>query len=171
MIFRDARGEDIAAIANLERTPEFRSFVGNWPIEEHFKNLDDPDACYIVAEDADRSIAAFAVLRGLLSEHKSLELKRIVVGKPNRGIGRKLLQAALERAFGEFAAHRLWLDVFETNDRARHLYASAGFQTDGIFREAYHRDGQFHSLMLMSILDWEYRSLAQEKRVPTKASN
>ncbi len=156
MLFRDATPEDVAAIAGLERTPEFRSLVGSWPIEQHFKNLDDPDACYLVAEDADASIAAFAVLRGLLSEHKSLELKRIVVARPSQGVGRKLLKVALDRAFGEFGAHRLWLDVFATNARARHVYASAGFQTDGIFREAYYRDGQFHSLMLMSILDREY---------------
>jgi RimJ/RimL family protein N-acetyltransferase len=159
MIFRNATRDDVAAIASLERTPEFRPFVGNWPIEQHFNNLDDPDARYIVAEDADGSIAAFATLRGLLSEHKSVELKRIVVGKPNRGTGRKLLRAALETAFRDVGAHRLWLDVFETNARARHVYASVGFQTDGIFREAYYRDGQFHSLVLMSMLDREYQVL------------
>jgi diamine N-acetyltransferase len=106
-----------------------------------------------------------------LSKHKSLELKRIVVGKPDQGIGRNLLKAALERAFGEFGAHRLWLDVFETNARARHVYAGVGFQIDGIFREAYCRDGQFHSLLLMSILDREYRSLAQETQVQNEASD
>ena len=57
---------------------------------------------------------------------------------------------------GEMGAHRFWLDVFVSNERARHLYASLGFQADGVLREAVKRDGAFHSLILMSILKREY---------------
>jgi diamine N-acetyltransferase len=120
----------------------------------------DPDAAYIVAEDQQGHIAAFAILRGLRSEHRSVELKRLVVGVPNQGTGRKLLAEVAERAFSEFGAHRLFLDVFVNNARARHVYETFGFQKEGIMRDAIYRDGSYHSLVLMSLLESEYPSNA-----------
>jgi diamine N-acetyltransferase len=124
------------------------------------KNLADPDACCLVAEDEQGNIAAFAILRGLLSEHRALELKRFVVGIPNQGTGKQFLAEIAGRAFGEYGAHRLFLDVFVNNDRARHVYETFGFQKEGIMRDAIYRDGTYHSLVLMSLLDGEYRSQA-----------
>jgi diamine N-acetyltransferase len=158
MRFRDATAADIPQICALERLPEFRTMVGLWPQEQHLKMLADPGAVYIVAEDQQGQIAAFAILQGLGSEHRSVELKRLVVGVPNQGTGRKLLTEVAERAFGEHRAHRLFLDVFVTNDRARDVYETFGFRKEGIMRDAIYRDGAYHSLVLMSLLESEYRS-------------
>jgi diamine N-acetyltransferase len=160
MKFRGATAADIAQICRLETLPQFRTFVGSWPPDEHLKNLADPDARYIVAEDEQENIAAFAILRGLLSEHRAVELKRFVVGIPNHGTGKRFLTEIADRAFGEYGAHRLFLDVFVNNDRARHVYGSFGFREEGIMRDAIYRDGTYHSLVLMSLLDGEYRSQA-----------
>jgi diamine N-acetyltransferase len=132
MRFRNATPTDVPEIRGLEPQPEYRTMVGSWPEERHQKTLSEPDAVYIVAEDEQGRIAAFAILQGPQSEHKSVELKRIVVRIANQGIGRKLLNEVAERAFGEYGAHRLWLDVFVTNDRARHVYQSFGFREEGI---------------------------------------
>jgi diamine N-acetyltransferase len=157
MISRKAINQDIPRICNLEKTPEFRNFVGFSSEEEHLKLLDDPDAAYWILEDESENIVGFALLRGLCSEHLSLELKRIVVGVPNQGFGKKFLNEIVSKAFDEYGAHRIWLDVFETNTRARHVYRTLGFSEDGIFREAVYRDGNYHSLILMSLLDREYQ--------------
>ncbi len=156
MEFRNAISDDLPQIYALERLPEFRTFVGNWPMEQHLKTFADPGTAYIVAEEAQQKIAAFAILRGLQSEHRAIEIKRVVVGLPNQGLGRKLLSAIADRAFGEYAAHRLYLDVFETNDRARHVYETFGFRKEGVMRDAIYRDGAYHSLVLMSLLEYEY---------------
>jgi RimJ/RimL family protein N-acetyltransferase len=161
MNFRSATQADTAQICALETLPEFRSMVGSWTEAEHIRMLADPDALYIVAEDALGRIAAFAILRGILSEHKQVELKRIVVRTPNHGIGRELLTEVADRAFGEYSAHRLFLDVFVTNDRARHVYTNFGFREEGIMRDAIYRDGAYHSLVLMSLLETEYRCCNQ----------
>ena len=157
MRFRDATATDIPQICALERLPEF-TMVGSWPAERHVSMLGDPSVVYIVAEDQQGQIAAFAILRGLGSEHRSVELKRLVVGVPNQGTGRKLLTVVADRAFGELRAHRLFLDVFVTNDRARHVYEMFGFRKEGVMRDAFYRDGAYHSLVLMSLLESEYRS-------------
>ena len=156
MRFRNAIADDLSQIYALERLPEFRTFVGSWSMDHHLKTFADPGAAYIVAEDAQKQIAAFAILQGLQSEHRAIELKRLVVGVPDQGLGRKLLSAVADRAFGEYSAHRLFLDVFETNDRACHVYETFGFRKEGIMRDAFYRDGIYHSLVLMSLLDNEY---------------
>jgi diamine N-acetyltransferase len=157
MKFRNATQADIAQICALERLPEFRAMVGSWPEDQHMRMLADPDAVYIVAEDQAGRVAGFAILRGLFSEHRQVELKRLVVRTPNQGIGRRLLTEVADRAFGEYSAHRLFLDVFLTNDRARHVYEDFGFCKEGIMRDAIYRDGAYHSLVLMSLLETEYR--------------
>ena len=157
MEFRRANPGDVPHIYALETIPEFRSLVGSWPEDRHLRMLADPDAAYVVAEDKGGQLTGFALLLGLRSEHRSVELKRLVVGVPNQGNGRKLLAAIIDMVFQEHCAHRLWLDVFVTNDRARHVYESFGFRTDGLLREAIYRDGVYHSLFLMSLLESEYR--------------
>jgi diamine N-acetyltransferase len=160
MKFRSATAADIAQICRLETLPQFRMFVGSWAADQHLQNLADPDASYIVAEDEQGNITAFAILRGLLSEHRAVEIKRFVVGVPNQGTGKKFLAEIADRAFSDYGAHRLYLDVFVNNDRARHVYETFGFRKEGIMRDAIYRDGTYHSLVLMSLLDGEYRSQA-----------
>jgi diamine N-acetyltransferase len=157
MKFRSATQADIAQICALERLPEFRTFVGSWPEDQHMRMLADLGAAYIVAEDQAGGIAGFAILQGLLSEHKQVELKRLAVRTPNQGVGKQLLTEVADRAFGEYSAHRLFLDVFVTNDRARHVYENFGFRKEGIMRDAVYRDGAYHSLVLMSLLETESR--------------
>jgi diamine N-acetyltransferase len=158
MKFRDATQLDIVQICALERLPEFRTFVGSWSEDQHMRMLTDPDVVYILVEDPTGQIAGFAIVQGLRSEHRQVELKRIVVGTPNQGVGKGLLTEVADRAFGEYSAHRLFLDVFVTNNRARHVYENFGFLEEGIMREAVYRDGAYHSLVLMSLLETEYRS-------------
>jgi RimJ/RimL family protein N-acetyltransferase len=147
-----AEQSDLPFIVALERRPEFHAFVGSWPLEQHASVLADPDARYYIMAGR----AGFVILRGLASEHRSIEVKRIIVADPGQGTGRRALEAVLALAFGELGAHRVWLDTFVDNPRARHLYGSLGFREDGVLREAWCRDGAYKSLVLMSILDREY---------------
>jgi diamine N-acetyltransferase len=164
MHLRAATFDDVPQITAMEGLPEFRTFVGQWTEEEHRQKMASADVRYFVAlsgqsevTDARQSqLTAFAILQGLESEHRSIELKRVVVKSPGQGRGRQILRELLAKVFHEFKAHRVWLDVFETNLRARHVYESLGFRYDGIFREANFRDGEYHSLCLMSMLDREY---------------
>jgi diamine N-acetyltransferase len=171
MKFRSATQADIAQICALERLPEFHTMVGSWSEDEHARMLADPDAVYVVAEEPSGRIAAFAILRGLLSEHRQVELKRIVVRTPNQGVGRELLTEVAGRAFGEHSAHRLFLDVFVTNDRARHVYQDFGFRQEGIMRDVIYRDGAYHSLVLMSLLETEYRCCNQAGSIKQGGTN
>ena len=156
---RKAEQRDLAAIMGIETIPEFRPLVGSWPDAEHTQALKSSDAAYWVSTDRRGVVEGFCIVRGLCSEHRSVELKRIAVATPDAGIGRKLLSTVCETLFKKCGTHRIWLDVFEQNDRARHVYRSFGFREDGLLREAVYRDGTYHSLVLMSVLDREFWSL------------
>ena len=155
-LLRPAVLTDVPAIAALERLPQTRNFVGQWSDERHLQTLASADARYFVSESELGRLQGFAILRGFAEPYRSIELKRIVVATPEQGLGRKMLEALIRMAFEEFAAHRLWLDVFESNARARHVYENLGFVYEGTLREAFCRDGEYHSLLLMSMLEREY---------------
>lgn len=160
-MIRAALLSDIPHIIAIEQIPEFRSYIGSWTAEEHRRAMADSDTEYFVASGEDGAVEGFAILQGIESPHHSIHLKRIAVRTPNRGVGRLLLEYTMSRAFQHHRAHRFWLDVFETNARARRIYEAYGFRYDGVMREAILLDGAYHTLALMSLLDREYTARQQ----------
>lgn len=157
MLLRLATPDDVPAILSLERSPLAREFVGQWSEERHCATLAGADARYYLSETESGEVQGYAILRGIGEESRAVELKRIVVAAPQRGIGRRMLTELMRIAFDELGAHRLYLDVYDDNGRARHLYESVGFQYEGVMREAAQRGGRWCNLRLMSILESEYR--------------
>lgn len=156
---REAGEADLDWIVLLEQRDEFAPFIYRWPRDVHIRNLSDPDRRYLVAVDQTGQSVAFVILAGLRSAARSIELVRIVVAEPGTGVGKPLLRKVVDLAFDDFGANRLWLDVFDDNTRARHVYQSVGFKEEGVLREAALKsDGRFGSLVVMSILASEYRS-------------
>jgi len=156
MLLRLASPNDIPAIIALERTPGARDFVGQWSEDRHRTTLAGGDARYFVSETERGEVQAYAILRGVHEDSRAIELKRIVVAVPERGLGRLMLKELMRIAFHELGAHRLFLDVFDDNTRARHLYESLGFQYEGVLRDAARREDSWRNLRLMSILESEY---------------
>ncbi len=160
MTLRPATLEDLPFLLELEASFRSQGFVGGDSAETHQRQLSDPDCRYwVVDEEGER--AGYVILRGLSSINRSIELKRIVIKDPGRGLGRQVLRTLIDRAFQELSAHRLWLDVFESNARARHLYASLGFVEEGMLRDCICWVDGFRSLVVMSMLEAEYQARFQ----------
>ena len=157
MSLRLAAFSDLPHILALEGSPVARAFVGHWSEERHRQTMTGEDARYFVADSENGTLTAYVIVRGLAESSGSLELKRIVVATPGQGLGRSLLKEIMHVVFDDLRAHRLFLDVFEDNVRARHVYESLGFQYEGVMREAALRDGVYCNLHLMSILSSEYQ--------------
>ncbi|MGO9435862.1 MAG: GNAT family N-acetyltransferase [Terracidiphilus sp.] len=164
MFLRPAVPTDIPRIVVLERTPQARHFVGQWSAERHQSALAGGDARYLVSETDSGDLQAYVILRGLAEDSGAIELKRIVVAAPERGLGRKILREVIRLAFEEFHAHRLFLDVYEDNPRARHLYESLGFVYEGKMRDAARRGETYCNLCLMSMLEEEYATCRERNR-------
>ncbi|HNS01976.1 MAG TPA: GNAT family protein [Anaerolineae bacterium] len=83
----------------------------------------------------------------------------IVIGERTfweRGYGSKATRAALRFAFHTLNLHRVELEVFDFNQRARHVYEKAGFRLEGTRRQALFQDGVYHDEHLMAILRTEF---------------
>jgi|SRR5579862_6686758 len=154
MTIRSAAATDLPFILQQEQKFRDLGFVGGDDAQAHQRQLADPDCLYLLIE-AHGSPAGYVILRGLASANGSVELKRIVIADPGKGVGRQALQAVIAKVFREFRAHRLWLDVFEDNHRARHVYRSVGFVEEGVLRECIKGGESYRSLVVMSMLESE----------------
>ncbi|HEV8042984.1 MAG TPA: GNAT family N-acetyltransferase [Bryobacteraceae bacterium] len=157
MILRRATIQDLPFIVALEQQLRGLNLVGAEDLATHDRRMNDPDCQYWIAGHQE-SQAGHVILRGVQSVNRSIELMRIVVSEPDQGLGRAILNALVSKVFDELGAHRLWLDVFEHNARARHVYRSVGFVEEGVLRECVRQPGQYASLVVMSILEDEYRA-------------
>jgi diamine N-acetyltransferase len=149
---------DLDYVMDAEHDDENRVFVVPWTREQHGHALTDPDLMHRIIESAAGVTVGFLLLAGLASPHGSVEFRRIVITRKGQGHGRAALRALRDLAFLELGAHRLWLDVKEHNARARHIYGSEGFVEEGVLRECIKGPEGFESMVIMSILETEYRS-------------
>lgn len=79
-----------------------------------------------------------------------------MVDAKGKGIGKEVIYKVQKLVFNIEGSHRFWLDVFETNTRARYIYKQLGFLEEGILRDAVKTDDIFHNLVIMSILKHEF---------------
>jgi RimJ/RimL family protein N-acetyltransferase len=73
-------------------------------------------------------------------------------GWRDRGVGREMMQAAVDWARASGVVKRVELEVFERNARGRHLYESLGFVQEGVRRHAFRKDGQWVDSVVMGLL-------------------
>lgn len=156
MDLRHARPDDLAFIVATESLPEHAPWINRWPRERHAQAMADPDYRYLLFEDLAEP-AGYAILAGLTSPNRAIELVRVALAKTGSGQGRRCIRLLMTEAFEQLAAHRFHLDLFEDNARAEHLYRSLGFAHEGVLRDAQRRGERFRSLKLMAILEDDYR--------------
>jgi len=75
----------------------------------------------------------------------------------NQGYGTKAMRLMLKHGFENLNLHRLWLRVFENNQRAIRSYEKAGFTLEGKFREAQFLEGKYVDVMIFSMLHSEWQ--------------
>lgn len=81
-----------------------------------------------------------------------------------RGIGTWAVEVTRDFAFDSLKLHRLELDVYSFNERARKAYLKAGFREEGILRDAI-RDGETYADdILMAMLDYEWKGIAERNQ-------
>ena len=119
--------------------------------------MSDPDIFHgIIEAIAKGKSLGYFILEGLQSPHRCLLLRRLAIAEKGKGYGRETLRLIKELAFSEYKAHRLWLDVKDFNQRAKHLYETEGFVVEGKLRENFQGENGFESFYILSILDREY---------------
>jgi RimJ/RimL family protein N-acetyltransferase len=149
--------EDIKFVMEAENNCENSPYVGQWSFDEHNNAINNDDILRLIIKCKDGNSVGYIIIRGLKNTDNSLELMRIVITSKGFGHGKKAISLLQKWCFEEQQAHRLWLDVREDNDRAKHVYESLGFKREGLLRECIRIDNSYKSLIVMSILSHEYK--------------
>jgi RimJ/RimL family protein N-acetyltransferase len=158
---REAVPGDAAALVELARAvgsePEgwlisTRDWRGAGEERRYLRSLRrSRDAAVFVAEASDGIVGRLSVGRDPhpASFHVADLGLMVAKGHRRRGIGRALLQQAVEWAQGA-GVSKLELHVFPHNEPALHLYESFGFRREGYRRAHYRRDDELVDAVLMA---------------------
>jgi len=154
---RPASANDVDFIVSAQEAPHAREFLHPADRETVLAALDQPDRlAFIVTEAGER---AGMILFGYDSAVPWLvELRRVAIVTPGRGIGTAALRWSIEWCFNAVKAHRLWLEVVESNLRARAVYERVGFIYEGAYRDGFRNaDGSFQHLCIYGMLASDQR--------------
>lgn len=145
---RSAREADLVAVAGIER----QSFGDPWSLDA-FRSALRQGGSFVVADRAG-AVVGYAITWSVVDE---AELANIAVAPTARGqgVGARLLDAAIACAAGR-GCSTMYLEVRESNARARALYASRGFEEVGR-RRRYYRQPAEDALILRAALGRERR--------------
>jgi len=147
--------EDLSWILSTERAAIEGGYIRGDDECGHRRRFADESCAYLIAERAGARLG-YAVLAGLGSPDRNIELMRIVMAAPGRGEGQRFIRAIFAHVFEECGANRLWLDTLHDNTRAQHIYENFGFTLEGRLREAFWTGEAFEDLLLYSLLARDY---------------
>jgi diamine N-acetyltransferase len=88
------------------------------------------------------------------------ELGRVLIGEERMrrgGLGREMTHLVLEYAFNHLNLHKVECEVVAGNLPARELYGRFGFVEDGVLRQHVFKDGRYLDVIVLSLLERDYR--------------
>lgn len=71
------------------------------------------------------------------------------------GYGTDAMRVVCRFGFDMMNLHRIQLEVFAENERARHVYEKVGFRAEGRRREAFFKYGSYSDVVVMGLLEGE----------------
>lgn len=154
--------DDLDFVITTEQQPENKKYITSWTIDKHLEALCSRDHLHLIIESNNLKIG-YIILSGLSNPNNCVELTRINISAKGKGHGKESIKLIQEFVFNHLKAHRLWLDVKEHNERAKHVYEVTGFKPEGILRECIQTEGEYESLIIMGILEKEYRDIEGDR--------
>jgi [ribosomal protein S18]-alanine N-acetyltransferase len=133
VVIDGATTDDVAAVVAIEAV----AFSDPWSAQSFHDALDHPAVYFACARRDDVRVAGYVVAWFVADEG---EIANLAVSPDGwgSGIGRALLDAALDEG-ARRGARAVYLEVRDSNERARRLYRSRGFEEVGRRRRYYRR--------------------------------
>ena len=103
----------LPVVMRIERQPGYERLVGRWSEAQHLTALADKGNAYLIGHDG-QGPRGFAIVCTLDDPHGNVLIKRVAVERPGEGFGRRFMGAIVDWVFTTTEAHRVWLDVIET---------------------------------------------------------
>lgn len=158
-LFVQKNDPEVAAMLGGFTKGYTRADLARW-VEAHAQAKDE--ALYVIADATDRCLGHVGLYK-IDHRIRSAEFAILVGDKRawGGGIGRACTSFMLKLGFEDLQLHRIYLEVLETNVRARKLYESLGFVHEGTLRHAQWKGGRYLDVHVMAILEDEWRAHAR----------
>ncbi|WP_040950620.1 GNAT family N-acetyltransferase [Gorillibacterium massiliense] len=136
-----------------------REEIGNWIRKIGVANEDRIDLMIVLKETGE--LLGEVVLNERDTDNRSANIRIGIQGTQHRGCGygTEAMIRMLRYGFDTLNLHRIHLGVYAFNPRAIHVYEKIGFQREGLQRDVLFMDGMFHDMIMMAILEDEFRLL------------
>lgn len=126
----DMRPEDVRAVSEIEGI----CFSDPWSYETIKDGLDGSFDSWLILEE-EGTVAGYCVFRVIAGEGELLRIA-VLPGFQGRGLSKKLMDQVEEYSIKK-GVESMFLEVRESNHRARNLYKSYGFSEEGIRKNYY----------------------------------
>ena len=162
---RIAEESDLEFILSTEADPENARYIVADSRSYHRDTLDSPAGVHFIVERKDNGEAVgFLMAMGRNSPHHEQYWQRVIINERGKGYGKEAMKLLMAWAFEDAGAHRGWLDCKEYNDRALHVYESLGLQREGVLRDTIFVNGVYENLVVLGILEGEWRELQKREK-------
>lgn len=161
VVLRPVTAEDTAGLLDMLADPESRRLTGTHAEfdEEtarrwYATRVEQDDRLDLaIVERASGEYAGEVVLNDLDRDNRSIGF-RIGMRRDftDRGLGSEAIRLVIDYALDVLGLHRIALEVYAFNPRARHVYERAGFVAEGTKRDALLWDGEWVDALEMAIL-------------------
>lgn len=121
---------DLPLFREMEQEEDTAEFVYAYSLEEHKKAFETPGISYLRISQDGVPIGFF--LLAVEEESRSVEFRRIVIQPAARGVGQIAIRLMHQYCRDQLGCTRIWLDVFEQNARAVHVYEKLGYRRFGV---------------------------------------
>ncbi len=125
---RETRITELDAILAMEEG-DARDFIIPYSLERHHEEFAKNSVRYL-SIDVGGKLSGFVIL-ALDDDRQSVEFRRIVIARSGHSFGSAALKLIDTYSTETLRRNRIWLDVFKTNARARHVYEKHGFTQFG----------------------------------------
>jgi ribosomal-protein-alanine N-acetyltransferase len=91
------------------------------------------------------------------NRHCSFGISIGAKGEWGKGYGTEATGLMVQYAFDTLNLNRVWLHVYEYNQRGLRAYEKVGFKREGVLRQDCYREGRYWDTIVMAILrdEWE----------------
>ncbi|HVP43773.1 MAG TPA: GNAT family protein [Terriglobales bacterium] len=169
VVLRPLEPRDVASLYSFRNDWEVIQYLGGFSAGYSRKNLEEwvtahrnraDEVLWTIADAcSDKSIGHVGLYK-IDNRVRKAEFAIVIGdrGSWGKGLGRKVTQAVVDWGFEQLNLHKVSLSVLAFNKRAIELYRSLGFRQEGALRDEQFRSGRYHGLVLMSLLDREWRA-------------
>lgn len=125
--------------------------------------VEEEDRYDFILINEDGKFIGESVINEIDWETRCANFRIVIFNQKNcsKGIGTWVVEKTRDFAFEQLKLHRLELDVYSFNPRAKRVYEKAGFQVEGIRKDAILDGLEYADDILMAILEKDWQKIKE----------